>query len=88
MYRKFDPHRPYQFSLYRTCKIREAAKGSNKSEERRQAADETCGPDGKPTKKLRNGALHPELFAERKTWRCDRFVLGLSDCTALIRQFC
>jgi hypothetical protein len=30
--RWFDPHRPYQLSLSisRTCKIREAAKGSNK----------------------------------------------------------
>jgi hypothetical protein len=31
---KFDPHRPYQLSLslHRTCQNREAAKGSNKSE--------------------------------------------------------
>jgi hypothetical protein len=30
--RNFDPHRPYQLSLtiFRSCKIREAAKGSNK----------------------------------------------------------
>jgi len=30
MYRKFDPHRPYQFSpsLYRTCEFREAAKAA------------------------------------------------------------
>ena len=48
----FDPHRPYQVShsLYRTCDFREAAKGRNKSEARRQIAGESRGTDGKPTK--------------------------------------
>jgi hypothetical protein len=51
-YRSFDPHRPYQLShsLHRTCDFREAAKGSNKSEARRQIACESRGTDGKPTK--------------------------------------
>jgi hypothetical protein len=56
---KFDPHRPYQssYSLQRTCEFREAAKGSNKSEARRQIAGESRGTDGKPTK-----SLHPTAF--------------------------
>ena len=47
----FDPHRRYQssHSLQRTCKFREAAKGSNKSEERRRVGHETHGTDGEPT---------------------------------------
>jgi len=55
----FDPHRPYQLShsLYRTCDFREAAKGSNKSEARRQIAGEARGTDGEPTK-----SPHPTAF--------------------------
>jgi hypothetical protein len=47
----FDPHRPYQisYSFQRTWEFREAANGSNNSEESWQVGNETCGTDGKPT---------------------------------------
>ena len=50
----FDPHRPYQLShsLHRTCDIREAAKGSNKSEKRRRLTQNTRGTDGAPSNRL------------------------------------
>src|SRR6266446_450471 len=56
---EFNPHRPYQLShsLQRTCQFREAAKGSNKREDRRPAAHESCGTDGKPTNYPRTGAF-------------------------------
>ena len=52
MYRKFDPHRPYQVShsLPRTCEFHEAAKGRNKNPGRVGDRElNPCGTDGKPT---------------------------------------